>query len=118
MNAITSVIFLHLTVAFIVVATTRWRLPPFLALLLGAGGFGVASGLNPTATISLITGGLGQTVAGIGIVIACGCIIGAVLEQTGAAVVMTNVVLKLVGRNRTILAMGLTGGRGVGAGVL
>ncbi|WP_221031206.1 GntP family permease [Actomonas aquatica] len=110
MNVIAPLVSLLLAIAFIVVATTRWRLPPFLALLLAACAYGVASGLSPAETLVAITGGLGRTVAGIGIIIASGCIIGAVLEQTGAAMVMANAVLKVVGRSRTVLAMGLTGG--------
>jgi GntP family gluconate:H+ symporter len=110
MTVIAPLVFLLLTIAFIIVATTRWRLPPFLALLLGACGYGIACGLSPTETLNTITGGLGRTVAGIGIVIAGGCIIGTVLEYTGAAMVMASVVLKLVGRTRTVLAMGITGG--------
>ncbi len=110
MTVIAPLVSLLCAIAFIIVATTRWRLPPFLALLLAACGYGVASGLSPADTLAAITGGLGRTVAGIGVVIASGCIIGAVLEQTGAAMLMANAVLRLVGRSRTVLAMGLTGG--------
>ncbi len=109
-SAITPLVLLLLTVAFIVFATTRWRLPPFLALILGALGFGLASGLSAADTLAAITGGLGKTVGGIGIIIACGCIIGAVLEHTGGARVMADVVLGWVGKTRAVLAMGLTGG--------
>ncbi|MCF3651589.1 GntP family permease [Synoicihabitans lomoniglobus] len=107
---ITPIILLLLAIAFIVVATTRWKLPPFLTLLIGAGFYGLASGLSAAETLAAITGGLGKTVGGIGIVIACGCVIGAVLERTGAAMVMAQAVLRVVGRTRAVLAMGLTGG--------
>ncbi len=96
--------------AFIVFATTRWRLPPFLALLVGALGFGLASGLSAEQTLTAMTGGLGKTVGGIGVIIACGCVIGAVLEHTGGARALAELVLRVVGRTRAVLAMGLTGG--------
>lgn len=110
MSAIPSVIFLLLTVGFVVFATTRLKLHPFFALLIGACGYGLAAGLSPERTLEVVTGGLGKTVASIGIVIASGCVIGAVLERTGAALAMANAVLRLVGRGRTILALGVTGG--------
>ena len=110
MSAITSLVLLLLTIGFVVFTTTRWKLHPFFALLLGACGHGLAAGLSPDQTLEAVGNGLGRTVAGIGIVIASGCVIGAVLERTGAALAMVNAVLRLVGRTRTVLAMGLTGG--------
>ena len=96
-------------IILIVVATTRWRLHPFLALLVGAAAYGLINGLSVEATLSALTGGLGRTVSGIGIVIASGCIIGMVLERTGAALVMANTALRVVGASRSVLAMTLTG---------
>ena len=110
MSAITSLVLLLLTIGFVVFTTTRWKLHPFFALLLGACGHGLAAGLSPDQTLEAVGNGLGRTVAGIGIVIASGCVIGAVLERTGAALAMANAVLRFVGRTRTVLAMGLTGG--------
>ncbi|ACB75470.1 GntP family permease [Opitutus terrae] len=100
---------LALGVAFIVVATTRFKLHPFLALIITAYALGLAAGLTPAATMSALTGGFGKTIATIGIVIACGCIVGSVLEKSGCAVVMAETVLKLIGRQRSVLAMSCTG---------
>lgn len=97
------------TIVLIVVATTRWRLHPFLALIAGGAIYGLVNGLSVDATLSALTGGLGRTVSGVGIVIASGCIIGAVLERTGAALVMANTALRIVGTGRSILAMAVTG---------
>ena len=63
---------LALGIAFIVVATTRYKMHPFLALLVTAYGMGLCGGLSPSQTITAITGGFGRTVGFIGIVIACG----------------------------------------------
>lgn len=107
--ALIPVFTLLLVISFVVVATTRWRLHPFLALLVGGAFYGLVNGLSVEATLGALTGGLGRTVAGIGIVIASGCIIGTVLERTGAALVMANAALRLVGAGRSLLAMALTG---------
>lgn len=100
---------LILGIAFIVVSTTRFKLHPFIALILTAYGMGLAGGLGPTETIAALTGGFGKTIGYIGIVIACGCIIGMVLEKSGCALVMADTMLRLIGRTRSVLAMSFTG---------
>jgi GntP family gluconate:H+ symporter len=98
-----------LAVAFIVVATTRWKMHPFLALLLAALAVGLGAGLSPAQTLAAISGGFGRTVGAIGVVIACGCIIGTALEKSGCAQVMAAWVLRLTGERRAVLAMAGTG---------
>ena len=97
------------SVIFIVVATTRWKLHPFLALLFAALAVGAGGGLAPAQTLTALTGGFGRTVGSIGIVIACGCIIGLALEKSGCAQVMAAWVLRLTGEKRAMLAMSGTG---------
>ena len=97
------------SVIFIVVATTRWKLHPFLALLFAALAVGAGGGLAPAQTLTALTGGFGRTVGSIGIVIACGCIIGFALEKSGCAQVMAAWVLRLTGEKRAMLAMSGTG---------
>ena len=97
-------------IAFIVVMTARVRLHPFLVLLLASLGVGLIAGLPAQNVISAITGGFGGTLSSIGIVIAAGTIIGFIMEKSGAAVVMANTILKLVGETRSALAMAFTGG--------
>ena len=93
------------SVIFIVVATTRWKLHPFLALLFAALAVGAGGGLAPAQTLTALTRGFGRTVGSIGIVIACGCIIGFALEKSGCAQVMAAWVLRLTGEKRAMLAM-------------
>ncbi len=100
---------LAIGIAFIVVATTKFKLHPFLALLVTAYGMGLCGGLSPAQTSAALTGGFGKTIGYIGIVIACGCIIGMVLEKSGCALVMAEVMLRLIGRARAVLAMSCTG---------
>jgi GntP family gluconate:H+ symporter len=82
---------------------------PFLALVLTAYGMGLCAGLTPSQTMAALTGGFGKTISYIGIVIACGCIIGMVLEKSGCALVMAETMLRLIGRTRAVLAMACTG---------
>lgn len=97
-------------IAFIVLMTAKVRLHPFIVLLLTSIGVGLIAGLPAQRVISAVTTGFGNTLGGIGIVIAAGTIIGFIMEKSGAAVVMANTILKLVGESRSALAMAFTGG--------
>ncbi|HUG10942.1 MAG TPA: SLC13 family permease [Opitutaceae bacterium] len=96
-------------IVFVIVATARYKLHPFLALLIAAGAIGLASGMPAITALTAITGGFGRTVGAIGIVIACGGMIGAILERSGGALSMAESVLRLVGRKRALVAMAGTG---------
>ncbi len=96
-------------IAFIVVATTRFKLHPFLALIMTAYAMGLCGGLDSAQTVAALTGGVGQTVGHIGIVIACGSIIGMVLEKSGCAMVMAGTMVRWIGERRSVLAMACTG---------
>lgn len=96
-------------ICFIIVATTRFKMHPFIALIVTAYGIGLAGGLTPQETMTALTGGFGNTIGYIGIVIACGCIIGMVLERSGCALVMANFMVKIIGKTRSVLAMSFTG---------
>lgn len=96
-------------VIFVIVATARYKVHPFLVLLAASYGVGLLSGLPVATTVGAITEGFGGTVGYIGIVIAAGTIIGAVLEQTGGAHVMAEAVLRVIGRARALVAMTVTG---------
>lgn len=103
------ILSLLLGIAFIIFATTRWKLHPFLALLLTAYGLGLAAGLSPRQIVTALTGGFGGILGHIGIVIACGCVIGTILEKTGAAAIIAATVMRAVGSARAVLAMSCTG---------
>ncbi|MCA1029489.1 GntP family permease [Bacillus timonensis] len=96
-------------VAFIVFSTAKLKLHPFLSLLLAAFGVGLLAGLPLNTVVEAVNGGFGGLMGYIGIVIVAGTIIGTVLERSGAALRMAEVVLRLVGEKRPQLAMSLIG---------
>lgn len=102
-------VLLGVTIAFIIVATARFRLHPFLALLVAAYGLGLIAGLSPQDTAAAITAGFGGTIGSIGIIIAAGTVIGLVLEKGGGAQVLADTVVRAVGRTRSALAMSISG---------
>lgn len=109
MSGIYLVVLLAVAIAFIVLATARYALHPFLVLLAAAYGLGLLAGLSPTDVIAAISEGFGGTIGGIGIIIAAGTIIGVVLERSGGAHVMAEAVIRVVGKSRSVMATSLTG---------
>ena len=82
-----------LSVFLIVIATSKFRVHPFLALLFVALFFGLASGMPLPSIVQSINDGFGRTIGSIGIVIIAGVIIGTFLEQSGGAYAMASTIL-------------------------
>ena len=94
-------------VLLIVIATTTFKVHPFLSLMIGTLFVGFASGMPLNQIVENINGGFGSIMGGIGLVIVFGTIIGTILEKAGAAYRMAEVVKRLVGPKRPQLAMTL-----------
>lgn len=114
------ILLLALAIVFIVLMTGKVRMNAFLVLLLAALFVGLLAvdpplvpktvdGKTIPGIIECIANGFGSTLTNIGIVIVAGTIIGAILEKTGAAVVMARTMLKLVGKKNSPLAMAFSG---------
>lgn len=103
------VLLLFLSVIFIIVSSTKFRLHPFLALLFAALGFGLFSGMPFTNIVKSINDGFGGTLGYIGIVIVAGTIIGTFLEKSGGAFTMAESILKIIGQKYVPLAMAIIG---------
>jgi len=104
-----SFLLLIIVITAIIIATTKFKLHPFLTLLLAGIVMGLVAGLNVNDILAKLTEGFGSTLKSIGIVIACGTVIGTFLEKSGGAQAMASSVLKLVGEKRSPLAMSITG---------
>ena len=103
------IIFLLLAIAFIVISTAKFKLHPFLALIIAAIGYGLCSGMPLSDIVKSVNNGFGNTVGSIGIVIIAGCIIGTFLEESGSAYVIARSVMRMVGEKRVPLAMLILG---------
>ncbi|MHA6247277.1 GntP family permease [Pontibacter sp. CAU 1760] len=102
-------LILLLGVGFIVLATAKFKLHPFFGLLIAAFGVGIAAGLPLQDVVKAVNDGFGGLMGYIGIVIVAGTVIGKILERSGAALRMAEVVLRVVGEKRPQLAMSLIG---------
>ncbi|GAB4375481.1 MAG: GntP family permease [Spirochaetales bacterium] len=101
--------FLLLAVLAIIVLTARYKMNAFVVLIVVAFLYGIAIGMPLKDVVSTVRAGFGGTLGYIGIVIVAGTIMGYILEKTGAALSMTQAILKLVGRDRSALAMSIAG---------
>lgn len=116
-----------LIVAFVVAivamiwAISKWKVHPFLAIMAISLIFGLAAGIplvdvrGPDGTVAtpgiatVIGQGFSATFTSIGIVIILGALIGAVLEATGGAFKLADMVVRVVGRRHPEVAMQVMG---------
>ncbi len=102
-------IYLLISVLFIIITTAKLKLHPFLSLLFAAFGFGLLSGMPLAEIVKSVNDGFGGILGYIGIVIVAGTIIGVFLEKSGGAFTMAESVLKLTGKKNVPLAMAIVG---------
>src|SRR4051794_6466474 len=74
---------LGIAAVVLLIAWAKWH--PFLALIVGSGVLGLVAGAAPGATVTSFTTGLGSTVGSVGLLIALGSMIGALLAESGGA---------------------------------
>ncbi|MCE9678221.1 GntP family permease [Shewanella sp. AS1] len=103
------VIILLAVIAFIVIATSKLKLHPFLTLILASFLAAFAYGLPSNEIAKTITTGFGGILGYIGLVIVLGTIIGVILEKSGAAITMADVVIKVLGKRFPTLTMSIIG---------
>ncbi|MFF8832827.1 GntP family permease [Streptomyces sp. NPDC015131] len=84
-------------IAVIVLLITKFKLHAFLALTLGSLALGAMAGAPLAATLASFTTGLGSTVAGVGVLIALGAILGKLLADSGGADQIVDTILAKAG---------------------
>jgi len=109
LTSTTLLIAIFLSIAFIIVASAVFKLHPFLALFVATLGLGLGVGLGPEQLIEAINGGFGGLLGYIGLIVVMGSIIGVILEKSGAAIRIADLMLSLLGQKRPALAMSLIG---------
>ncbi|MEV5745123.1 gluconate:H+ symporter [Microbispora rosea] len=94
-------------IAVIVLLITKLRTHPFLALALGSGVLGLVAGMSPEKLIDSFSAGLGSTVAGVGVLIALGAMLGKLLADSGGAEEIVDGILRRSGDRALPWAMTL-----------
>lgn len=109
-----------IAIIVMIVAISKFKIHPFLAIMTISLILGLIAGIpivDQTAEDGTVTQGLANvigagfsgTFTSIGIVIILGALIGTILEETGAALKLADMVIHLVGKNHPELAIELMG---------
>jgi GntP family gluconate:H+ symporter len=108
-----------IAIVVMIVAISKLKIHPFLSIMAVSLVFGLVAGIplvnvtvdgKTTLGIANVIGaGFSGTFTSIGIVIILGALIGTVLEATGAAFKLADLVIKLVGPKRPVLAIQIMG---------
>ncbi|MEB3370661.1 GntP family permease [Saccharopolyspora mangrovi] len=104
-------------IAVLLVMIIRFRIEPFIALLVSGLLIALAAGLPVEDVVgtaqkssdSLLEGGFASILGHITAIIGLGTILGSMLEASGGAQLLTRKLLAAFGENRAPLAMGLSG---------
>lgn len=96
-------------IAVMILLISKLRVHPFLAILAVSLLLAFVAGIPMGKIPGVIGSGFAGTFTSIGIVIILGAFIGAVLEKTGAAFTLADLVIRLLGRKRPELAIELMG---------
>ncbi|AQA04075.1 gluconate permease [Mycobacterium sp. MS1601] len=92
----------------VVVLIVRFKFNPVVALVLGSLYLGLSTKLGIEQTIDAVTGGFGEIMAEVGLLIAFGVLMGAMLQEMGAIQRLVATLLKVFGPKRMPYAMSLT----------
>ena len=115
MTGIPLIIAFVVAVVLMIVAISKWKVHPFLSimgvsvLLALLAGIPLVKTGDTNGIADVIGAGFSGTFSSIGIVIILGALIGSILEQTGAALKLADMVVKLVGQKNPELALELMG---------
>lgn len=104
-----SLIVMIIALIVLVVSIIKFNVNPVFALIYTAIGSAIAFGFPLEHVLTTVMNGFGGTIGSIGIVIILGCTMGVILEDTGAALVLANTILKFVGKKNSPLAMAISG---------
>ena len=91
-----------------VVLIVRFRFNPVVSLVIGAAYLGLATGQGVDGTVKAITGGFGDIMADVGLLIAFGVLTGAMLQSTGAIERLVQSLMRICGPRGMPYAFSLT----------
>ncbi|MGW2377159.1 MULTISPECIES: GntP family permease [Kitasatospora] len=96
-----------LSIGTIILLITKLKLHPFLALTLGSGLLAVVAGAPFDKLLNSFSTGFGSTVAGVGLLIGLGAMLGKLLADSGGANIIADTVLSRTGSRALPWAMAL-----------
>ncbi len=108
MSILRTSILVGISIAAIIILTSRLKLKAFIALFL-VSLFLAFTTLPANTIVSTIKEGFGNTMASIGFLIILGAIIGITLDKTGGTISIARYILSKTGERRSASALAITG---------
>ncbi len=109
MTGIPFIIVFVLAISAMILLISRFKVHPFFSIMGVSLLLAIVAGIPIRQIPGVIGSGFSATFTSIGIVIVFGAFIGAVLEKTGAALKLADIVIRLVGEKHPELALELMG---------
>ena len=109
MTGIPLIIAFIVAIVVMIIAISKFKIHPFLSIMAVSLILALVAGIPLAEVPSTIGAGFSGTFSSIGIVIILGALIGTILEHTGAALKLADMVVKLVGKKNPELAVELMG---------
>lgn len=109
MQEIRFIIGLIIGVISLITMVAKTKIHAFPALILSAIITGLIGGMDTNSIVKAITGGFGNTLSSIGIIIGFGVMMGQIFELSGAAETMALTFIKIFGKKREYIALAITG---------
>ena len=120
MTGLPLILVFILAIILMIIMISKFKIHPFVSIMLISLVLGIIAGIpivdrtledgtTVSGLASVIGAGFSGTFSSIGIVIILGALIGSILEVTGAALKLADMVIRLVGQNNPVLAMELMG---------
>lgn len=109
MTGISLIITFFISIIVMIIAISKFNVHPFLAIMGISLILALVVGIDPTTIAATIGAGFSGTFTSIGIVIILGALIGIILEKTGAAIKLSDLVVKVVGEKKPELAILIMG---------
>ena len=120
MTGLPLILVFILAIIVMIIMISKFKIHPFISIMLISLVLGIVAGIpivdktledgtTVSGLASVIGAGFSGTFSSIGIVIILGALIGSILEVTGAALKLADMVIRLVGQNNPVLAMELMG---------
>src|ERR1700761_7182283 len=105
-NSLTYIlVLLVISIALIVILSTRYKVPPFFSLFLACLVVGLGIRMPLVDLIGTVKDGFGNILKNIGLIIVLGTTLGLLLEYTGSTSVIASFLLKRLGNKYAPLAM-------------
>lgn len=93
-------VFALLAVGALVLLIARFKLHPFIALVIVSLVMGVAAGMAPAAAVKAFQDGVGNTLGFIAVVVGLGTMLGKMMAESGAATRIATTLIALFGERR------------------